>query len=267
MRRTTFGLAGLVLLVLTGSVLFAQGFAPAQAARAKPPKTTMPTRPPWPPPFTGPSVPPADTTPLAAAAGSTLLASTNYKVVAYSDGPNGHVVGQLAATTWGGPTVRPVVQAQGGWLQVRLDSRPNGSTGWVSRQAMTVSSTDYRIVISVSQRSLTLYKSGMITHAAPVGVGRPQWPTPLGSSFVDAIFSVMPSQQYIYGPIALITASHSNVFTEFEGGDGTVAIHAYPSDPASTAGVASSHGCIRASAQTIAIISQVPAGTPIDIVA
>jgi len=87
----------------------------------------------------------------------------------------------------------------------------------------------------------------------------------LGPSFVDAVVPVSPSQQYIYGPVVLITASHSNVFTDFDGGDGTVAIHGYPSDPASTRGVASSHGCIRANPQTMATISQVPAGTPIDI--
>jgi lipoprotein-anchoring transpeptidase ErfK/SrfK len=98
-------------------------------------------------------------------------------------------------------------------------------------------------------------------------VGRPQWPTPLGPSFVDAVYSVEPYQQHIYGPVALITGSHSNVLTEFEGGDGTVAIHSYPSDPASTAGVASSHGCIRANPATMARISQVPPGTPIDFVA
>jgi len=176
-----------------------------------------------------------------------------------------NVDGELGPTTWGGPTARPVVQTMGNWLQLRLDSRPNGSTAWVRREDVVLTETAYRIVISVGQRSLTLYQSGMPVFSAPVGVGQPQWPTPLGPSFVDAIYPVSPAQQYIYGPVALITATHSNVFTEFDGGDGTVAIHGYPSDPASTRGVASSHGCIRANPQTMAAISKVPAGTPIDI--
>jgi lipoprotein-anchoring transpeptidase ErfK/SrfK len=176
-----------------------------------------------------------------------------------------NVDGELGPTTWGGPTARPVVQTMGNWLQIRLDSRPNGSTAWVRRTDVVVTETAYRIVISVSQRSLTLYQNGLPVFSAPVGVGQPQWPTPLGPSFVDAIYPVAPAQQYIYGPVALITATHSNVFTEFDGGDGTVAIHGYPSDPASTKGVASSHGCIRANPQTMAAISKVPPGTPIDI--
>jgi len=200
---------------------------------------------------------------------ATLLASlkpsANYLMFWYD--PMQTTLGELGPTTWGGPTSRPVVSAQGDWLQIRLDSRPNGTTGWVHKSDVVLTVTGYRIVISVSQRSLTLYQNGSPIYSAPVGVGRPQWPTPLGPSFVDAVYSVAPNQQRIYGPVALITGSHSNVFTEFDGGDGTVAIHAYPSDPASTNGVASSHGCIRASPTTMSTISQVPPGTPIDFVA
>ncbi len=197
---------------------------------------------------------------------STQLVSLkpNASYLLYWFDPKVNSLGELGPTTWGGPTVRPVVSTQGDWLQIRLDSRPNGSTGWVHREDVTVTTTAYRIAISVSQRSLTLYRNGWPILSAPVGVGQPQWPTPLGPSFVDAIYPVLPSQQFIYGPVALITASHSNVLTDFDGGDGTVAIHAYPSDPASTAGVASSHGCIRANPQTMAAIAQVPPGTPID---
>jgi lipoprotein-anchoring transpeptidase ErfK/SrfK len=157
------------------------------------------------------------------------------------------------------------VATKGDWLEIQLDSRPNGSTGWVRREDVTVTKSAYRIVISVSQRSLTLYQNGWPVSSAPVGVGQPQWATPTGPSFLDAIVPVPAAQQYIYGPDVLITGTHSNVFTEFDGGDGTVGIHGYPSDPASTMGVASSHGCIRANPQTIASLLQVPVGSPIDI--
>jgi lipoprotein-anchoring transpeptidase ErfK/SrfK len=274
MRRTTFGFAGLVLLVLTGSALVAQGFAPSQsrAPRARHAAAAQGAA-------AQPAAPAADlatpaqqsddaATLLAAGMpGTTQLVSPKWANLAYWDGPGRHIIGVLPGTTWGGPTVRPVDKAQAGWLQIRLDTRPNGSTAWVPRNEVTLGSTPYRIVISVSQRSLTLYRNNQVVHAAPVGVGRPQWPTPLGPSFVDALFPVSPKQQRVYGPLAIITASHSNVFTEFDGGDGTVAIHGYPSDPASTAGVMSSHGCIRTSPQTITALSQVSAGTPIDIVA
>ncbi|MGH9124138.1 MAG: L,D-transpeptidase, partial [Acidimicrobiales bacterium] len=75
------------------------------------------------------------------------------------------------------------------------------------------------------------------------------------------------SQLNVYGPTVLILGTHSDVFTDFDGGDGTVAIHGYPSYPASTDGVAESHGCVRASPDTIDALSSVPLGSPVDIVA
>jgi lipoprotein-anchoring transpeptidase ErfK/SrfK len=84
---------------------------------------------------------------------------------------------------------------------------------------------------------------------------------------VDAIVATPRVQLSVYGPTVLITGSHSNVYTDFDGGDGVVGIHGYPSDPASTRGVASSHGCVRANPATINAIKAVPVGTPIDIIA
>jgi lipoprotein-anchoring transpeptidase ErfK/SrfK len=132
---------------------------------------------------------------------------------------------------------------------------------------VTLALTSYRIEISISKRSLTLYQGAQSIYSAPVGVGKPQWPTPVGRTFVDAIVATPKFQLYIYGPTVLILGVHSDVFTEFDGGDGTVAIHGYPSDPGSTNGVASSHGCVRASPATISAISKVPLGTPVDVVA
>jgi lipoprotein-anchoring transpeptidase ErfK/SrfK len=104
-------------------------------------------------------------------------------------------------------------------------------------------------------------------YSAPVGVGRPLWPPPTGPSFVDSIVATPKFQQYIYGPTVLILGTHSNVFTEFDGGDGTVAIHGYPSDPGSTKGVMSSHGCVRVGPDTINTLKAVPVGTPVDVIA
>ncbi|MDP9074607.1 MAG: L,D-transpeptidase, partial [Actinomycetota bacterium] len=189
-------------------------------------------------------------------------------VLSYSASPGGPAVGQIPATRWGTATLRPVVQrAPGGWVALRLDTRPNGSIGWVRQRDVNLTTTPYRIVISISRRTLTFYQYGLPTYSAPVGVGKAQTATPIGPSFVNAVVAVPPKLQYIYGPVVLLTASHSNVFTEFDGGDGTVGIHGYPSDPASTSGVASSHGCVRASPATMATIGHVPVGTPVDIIA
>ncbi len=89
----------------------------------------------------------------------------------------------------------------------------------------------------------------------------------MGTAFVDAVVATPKNQVYIYGPTVVILGTHSNVFTDFDGGDGTVAIHGYPSDPATTKGVASSHGCVRAGPKTIDAIDTIPLGSPVDVVA
>jgi lipoprotein-anchoring transpeptidase ErfK/SrfK len=83
---------------------------------------------------------------------------------------------------------------------------------------------------------------------------------------VDAFVITPRSQVGIYGPEVVIMGSHSNVYTDFDGGDGTVAIHEYPSDPASTQGVASSHGCVRVGVPTLQAMLGVPVGTPLAVI-
>jgi lipoprotein-anchoring transpeptidase ErfK/SrfK len=197
---------------------------------------------------------------------SNTLATPDAPNLPYSATPGGPAVGHLIEH-WGGPATRPVLDQQNGWVQVRLASRPNGSSGWVPLQNVTLTTTPYRIVVSICQRSVTLFQGAAPVYSAPVGVGRPQWPTPVGPSFVDSIVKTPARQQYIYGPTVLILGTHSNVFTEFDGGDGTVAIHGYPSDPGSTKGVMSSHGCVRSGPDTINAIKVVPVGTPVDVIA
>jgi len=248
-----------VLLVVL--VLAAGACGPGAAKpKALPPPSTTPVTP---PPTT--ALPPNSLAPLPV--GRTYVASLVSAPVSYSATPGGPAIGQLEDKTWGAPTVRPVIATQDGWYQIRLHTRPNESTGWVPRDAVSLASTPYLVVVSISKRNLTLYLDGQPTYTSGVGVGKPQWSTPVGHTFVAAIDAVPKRQQYIYGPVVVILGTHSQVFTEFDGGDGTVAIHGYPSDPASTKGVASSHGCVRASPQTVNALSSLPLGTPVEIVA
>jgi lipoprotein-anchoring transpeptidase ErfK/SrfK len=210
---------------------------------------------------------PTTTADPSAPPGEFLVASEAVSPLQYSATAGGPPVGTLPTVTWGDPTVRPVVTVNGAWVEIQLDTRPNGSTAWVPRSGVNLALTGYRIVVSVSQRRLTLFRNGQQVYTSLVGVGAPQWATPMGVTFVDAIVATPKSQLYIYGPTVLILGTHSNVFTDFDGGDGTVAIHGYPSDPGSTDGAAVSHGCIRASPTTITSIQTVPLGSPVDVVA
>jgi hypothetical protein len=239
------------------------GSRTAKVFEASAPITTVP---PPPPTTTSTTVPACPQPSVPDGAGVTQLATPNAANLAYSATPAGPAVGRLVER-WGGPSTRPVLDQQNGWVQLRLATRPNGSTGWVPLTQVTLTTTSYRVVVSICQRSLTLFNAGAAVYSAPVGVGRPQWPTPVGPTYVDSVVATPKYQQYIYGPTVFILGLHSNVFTEFDGGDGTVALHGYPSDPGSTKGVMSSHGCVRASPDTINAVRAVPVGTPVDVIA
>lgn len=251
------GLAALALMAAgcgSQAIQVTEGSAPITTLPPPPSTTTTSTIAPCPQPAPPPGVV------------LTPLATPNAANLAYSATPGGPVAGTVKEP-WGGPSTRPVLDQQAGWVKIALDSRPNESAGWVAASSVALSTTPYRIVISICQRSLTIFQGASPLYSAPVGVGQPQWATPIGASFVDAVVATPARQQYIYGPTVYIMGTHSNVFTEFDGGDGTVAIHGYPSDPGSTQGVASSHGCVRASPATIDAIKVVPVGTPIDVIA
>ncbi len=252
MRKTVVVLAGLILVATTAGACGSSHHvtAPPVTSTLPPPSTTIP-------PDTLPPLP----------AGSSYVASLNSAPLSYARMPGGPIAGQIGGVTWYNPTVRPIMGLQDGWLQIGLDTRPNGSTGWVPKDSVTLARTPYKIVVSISQRSLTLYKDGQSVYSSPVGVGAPQWPTPVGTTFVSSVVSVNKAQLGTYGPTVLTLGAHSDVFTEFDGGDGTVAIHGYPSNPASTKGAAVSHGCVRVSPETMDAIKVVPSGTPVQIVA
>ncbi|HSS11535.1 MAG TPA: hypothetical protein VLL25_16740, partial [Acidimicrobiales bacterium] len=103
--------------------------------------------------------------------GSVYVAAPVRTPLAYWDQPGGHVAGHLLAQTWYVPTVRPVRSQQGGWLQLGLDQRPDGSAGWVGKGDVTLTVTHYRIIVSTGLRKLTLEQDGQPVYQSPVGVG------------------------------------------------------------------------------------------------
>ena len=129
------------------------------------------------------------------------------------------------------------------WYHVRLPGRPSGHTGWILADQTIRSSTEWRIVVTVSTRRVEVYRDGRRRarlHAPSCPRRRPRRPTassssrrPRGSRRSD-----------VGGPYALAISARSDIFQEFEGGPGQIAIHGTDglSDPL---GSAASHGCIR----------------------
>jgi lipoprotein-anchoring transpeptidase ErfK/SrfK len=62
-----------------------------------------------------------------------------------------------------------------------------------------------------------------------------------------------------YSPLILPLGAHSNVFSTFGGGPGTVGMHGWP-DP-SVFGQAISNGCVRVPATALQLLARIPLGT------
>ncbi|MGH3097686.1 MAG: L,D-transpeptidase family protein, partial [Streptosporangiales bacterium] len=140
--------------------------------------------------------------------------------------PGSDPVAILPTKELGNPTWVPVVERKDGWLRILLPSRPNGSTGWISKDKLKTAHTAWSVDIDVDARKLTLTQDGKDVGTWPVAVGKHKTPTPTGRTFLMA--SIIDEEQKQYTPIVLPLGAHSDTLNSFGGGPGTVAIHGWP---------------------------------------
>lgn len=162
------------------------------------------------------------------------------------------------------PVLRRTTAANGvHWLRVLLPGRPNGHKGWITENRTVVAETAWHIVVRTSKRQVTVYRGGRRVRTYAAIVGKPSTPTPHGRFFVEESVRML---SYAPGaPFALATSARSNVFQEFEGGPGQIAIHGV-ANLGGTFGTASSHGCVRLSNRHVTwLAAHVPAGVLVDI--
>jgi lipoprotein-anchoring transpeptidase ErfK/SrfK len=165
-------------------------------------------------------------------------------------------------------TVLPVLGralGRGGrsWVHVRLPGRPNGHTGWIRAHQTRRTSTEWRILITLSARRVTVYLHGHAKQRFQVVVGKPSTPTPTGHFFIEE--AVALSSQDAGGPFALATSARSNVLQEFEGGPGQIGLHG-TNNLSGALGTAASHGCVRFSTRAITwLVGRIGSGVPLTI--
>lgn len=161
-------------------------------------------------------------------------------------------------------TVLAVVDAPGdGWVEVMLPVRPNGSTGWVSTDQVSLYIVDGEIHIDLTERSLTYVVDGVTVLETEVGIGSEHNRTPVGEFFVtDNVTLADPNSPW--GPHALGLSARSDTITEFNGGDGIIGIHG-TNNPGSIGGDISL-GCVRLPNDKItALHEMVPIGTRVTV--
>lgn len=174
--------------------------------------------------------------------------------------PGGAPVAVIPATELVSPTWLPVVASQPGWRKVLLPSRPNSRAAWIYLDTtITVARDPYVIRVDREHFTLALFKDSNEIGRWAVGVGKAGSPTPVTRTFVMAsIRDTHPT----FSPIILATGAHSDTYTTYGGGPGTVGIHGWPTS--SVFGTASSDGCVRVPADALQVLSTtVPLGTPV----
>lgn len=169
-----------------------------------------------------------------------------------------------AKTEFGSARALPVLAQRDGWLEVSLPIRPNGSTGWIRAGGVELRRVDEKITVDLAARTLTLSIDGAAVLTTEIAIGTPDAPTPTGTFFVADKLATN-NESSAYGPFAFGLSGHSEVLTEFAGGDGQVGIHG-TNDPSSI-GRNVSHGCVRVPNDVIVQLNDhVPLGTPVTIV-
>lgn len=196
--------------------------------------------------------------PAAVGTSATVIAA---QVAVYS-APDGAVAENLSnPQPSGAPLTFLVASAQGAWLQVHLAQRPNGSTGWVKADAVTLHSLVYSLQASTEHNTLSLYKNGVLVKTYPAATGTGGTPTPHGSFYITEL--LQPTNGG-YGPFAFGLSAFSDVLSSFGGGPGQIGLHG--TDDAASIGHAASHGCIRlANPDITELAGLLPLGTPITI--
>jgi lipoprotein-anchoring transpeptidase ErfK/SrfK len=153
----------------------------------------------------------------------------------------------------------------GVWYRVLLNSRPNDATGWVPAAAVRVTKTPYRVLVDLSERRVTLHRRGRAVARWTAVVGSPANPTPTGRFAVSEIVR-QPRPGGFFGAYIISLTAHSEKLSDFDGGDGRIALHG--TNRTGLLGRAVSHGCVRLSNPAITRIARVvPPGAPVDVVA
>jgi lipoprotein-anchoring transpeptidase ErfK/SrfK len=173
----------------------------------------------------------------------------------------------LVTETWETePSTLPVIATMPGWLEVRLPERPDEDTAWIRASDAILSTTPFRIVIDLKTTHLELFKRNREIMDVPAGVGATYTPTPTGDFFF-AFFE--PPIGPEYGAFIMVTSAHSRAIESFAGtGDAIIAIHGPIGADAEigTTGAYISNGCIRLHDNDLLRLSDVPPGTPIQII-
>jgi lipoprotein-anchoring transpeptidase ErfK/SrfK len=203
---------------------------------------------------------------------TTTAKPTNVRAPIPRDGLNSAGVRKVLAgyefdnpTYFDNPLVMQVLEDHGEWLKVLIQARPNQTTGWVAASEVDVTSTTYRMVLSLADRHLTVYDGDEVVAETDVVIGKSTTPTPEGEFYLSEKIE-QKNAGGSYGPWILSTNGYSEALDLFDNGLPVVAFHG--TNQPDLIGTEASNGCIRMPNDVVTeLAGMLPAGTPIQIVA
>ena len=96
-----------------------------------------------------------------------------------------------------------IVERRDEWAKVLIPVRPNHTEGYVRLADVEVSTTEYRIEVSLSETSLTAYDGNEVIAETEVVIGTPFSQTPTGLFYVTDIVPY-ENPEGAYGPVAVV---------------------------------------------------------------
>jgi lipoprotein-anchoring transpeptidase ErfK/SrfK len=182
--------------------------------------------------------------------------------LALHDAPGGRVIERITdETVFGSSTRLSVVSVRGEWLAVSTETAGDRRRAWIRRSAVHLRDTGYRLVVSLSERTLELRSGTKVVFRTGVAVGSEAHPTPTGRFGVT---DKLAGRRFgsVYGCCILaISAVQAKLPPNWPGGN-RIALHGTNS-PASL-GQPVSTGCVRIGERPLrALMRNVPLGTPV----
>lgn len=178
------------------------------------------------------------------------------------DGEITHVMDNPTPTN--GPLVFLTTTNRGGWHEVLLPVRPNGSLGWVRDADVELAAHNYRIKAELADFRLRVLERGVTIFDTVAGVASNNSPTPGGRYYLTELLA--PTEpDTVYGSFAYGLSGFSETFETFNGGPGQLGIHGTNSPE--TLGSAVSAGCIRLHNDDVArLVTFLPLGVPVEVI-
>ncbi|PRY02398.1 L,D-transpeptidase [Allonocardiopsis opalescens] len=180
------------------------------------------------------------------------------------DEPDGEVVETLASPNdLGADRAFLVERDEGEWLEVLLPVRPNGSTGWIRRDEVELTTTSLRLEVDMGDFAFAVFDGEQELRSGRIGIGVEDTPTPPGRYYFTELLQP-PAPDGPYGAYAFGLSGFSPTLETFAGGPGQLAVHG--TDDEAALGTQVSHGCVRVSNADITWMAEnLPIGTPVEI--